>query len=210
MCYYCKASKQALVQTFSDKISSLSVNQPASQPVPVTLNQHQTTTEPPAPKMKPNPAKTKPTNKSQVLVTERNLNVVIYGTDENSLKTPRTTRFKNDLEKILPIFSTVDCSIQATLIRDIQIYIVWGNSRPILVKFLRSIDVNNILSNRNLISSPIVVKPDMTKEERGIESKLLSQCWNLIQEGIDQKSIKIRRNQLFVNNQPHGQIIRKF
>ena len=47
------ASKQALVQTFSDKISSPSehfVNQPASQPVPATLNQHQTTTEPPAPK----------------------------------------------------------------------------------------------------------------------------------------------------------------
>ena len=67
MCYYCMASKQALVQTFSDKISSPSehfVNQPASQPVPATSNQHQTTTEPPAPKMQPNPAKTKPTNKS--------------------------------------------------------------------------------------------------------------------------------------------------
>ena len=50
----------------------------------------------------------------------------------------------------------------------------------------------------------------MTKEERYIESKLLSQRWNLIQEGVDQKSIRIRRNQLFVNNQPHGQIIRKF
>ena len=120
------------------------------------------------------------------------------------------------MEKILPIFSTVYCSIQATLIRDIQIYIhrlgkfkarqsAQGPSSSNFLEILMS----TILSNRNLISSPIVVKPDMTKEERDIESKLLSQRWNLIQEGVDQKSIRIRRNQLFVNNQPHGQIIRK-
>ena len=47
----------------------------------------------------------------------------------------------------------------------------------------------------------------MTREERNIESKLLSQRWNLIQQGIDCKSIRIHCNQLLVDNQLHGQII---
>lgn len=79
--------------------------------------------------------------------------------------------------------------------------------RPILVKFLRNLDVNSILDKRSQIPSPVIVKPDMTREERNIESKLLSQRWNLIQQGVNRKSIKLRRNQLFVDNQLHGQII---
>ena len=146
-----------------------------------------------------------------VLTSERNLNVVVYGITENVPKTPKAARFQNDLEKLLPIFSHIDCSIQATSIRDMhrlgKFKMEQTRPRPILVKFLRNIDVNNILSNRNLIPSPVLVKPDMTKDKRDIESKLLSQRWNLIQDGADRKSIRIRRNQLFINNQLYGQII---
>ena len=68
--------------------------------------------------------------------------------------------------------------------------------RPILVKFLSTLDANAILSNRSNVSSPIIIKPDMTKEERDTESMLLSERWNLIQSGIDRKLIKIRNKQI--------------
>ena len=67
--------------------------------------------------------------------------------------------------------------------------------RPILVKFLSALDANAILSNRSNVSSPIVIKPDMSKEERDTESILLSEHWKLLQSGIDRKLIKIRNKQ---------------
>ena len=73
--------------------------------------------------------------------------------------------------------------------------------RPILVKFLSTLDANAILSNRSNVSSPIIIKPDMDKEERDTESMLLSERWNLIQSGIDRKLMKIRNKQIYVNNQ---------
>ena len=76
--------------------------------------------------------------------------------------------------------------------------------RPILVKFVRIEDVSKVLVNRRAAKSPVVVKPDMTKEERVRESTLLKQRWNLINSGVPKQAIRISRTKIFVNNVEYG------
>ena len=54
--------------------------------------------------------------------------------------------------------------------------------RPILVKFLRAIDAQTVLVNRDEVSQPIIIKPDMSKEDRDIQSILLREIWNLYKQ----------------------------
>jgi len=51
-----------------------------------------------------------------------------------------------------------------------------------------------------------MIKPDLTSEERKIESILLHERWNIIQKGIDRKTIKLRNRQILVNNRLHGKV----
>ena len=46
----------------------------------------------------------------------------------------------------------------------------------------------------------------MTPEERKIESILLYERWNLIQQGTDRKLIRIRNGQIFINKTLHGKV----
>ena len=78
--------------------------------------------------------------------------------------------------------------------------------RPIIVKFLCALDAKAVLSDHDNIPSSVLVKPDMSPEQRNIESKLLRERYKLIQQGISCKNIKIRNTQLYVNNQLHGQV----
>jgi len=61
-----------------------------------------------------------------------------------------------------------------------------------MVKFLRSVDVSSILSNRKLLKSPIFIKPDMSVEERKNEALLLKERCSLIEKGIAQNKIKLQ------------------
>ena len=72
---------------------------------------------------------------------------------------------------------------------------------PILVKFLLSFDTNPILSNHSQIPPPFVIKPDMSHEDRNTEFMLLRERWNVIQQGSDQRTIKIHNKQIYVANQ---------
>ena len=67
-----------------------------------------------------------------------------------------------------------------------------NHARPILVRLIRIADFHSILSNRGSLSSPIYIKPDMTKEERHRESVLLKERWNLIQSGVPKNVIRIQ------------------
>ena len=42
--------------------------------------------------------------------SERGQNIVVYGIEESPSKTPKVTRSKNDLEKLLPVLSSIDSS----------------------------------------------------------------------------------------------------
>ena len=75
-----------------------------------------------------------------------------------------------------------------------------------LVKLSRSCDVANLLSSRfKLVDHPrIRIKPDLSRRERRIESILLKERRNLIDSGVDRKSIKIKGNSLVVNHLKFG------
>ena len=70
-----------------------------------------------------------------------------------------------------------------------------------LVKFVR---IDDVLANRRATKPPIVIKPDMTREERIRVSTLLRQRWNLISSGVPKHAIKIARSKIYVNNAVHG------
>ena len=78
--------------------------------------------------------------------------------------------------------------------------------RPILVKFLRTIDVTTILSNRASLDTSISIKQDLSPEEKHLESILLNERWKLIQAGYDCKSIKIRRGSILLNGKLFGHL----
>ena len=147
---------------------------------------------------------------SQTHNTERNFNIVVYGINESPPGTSKPNRVKSILEKLLPAITEADSTITTKSIKDFHRLGRYKEKqdrpRPILVKFLSALDANAILSNRSNVSSPIVIKPDMSKEERDTESILLSERWKLLQSGIDRKLIKIRNKQIFVNNQLHGSV----
>ena len=77
--------------------------------------------------------------------------------------------------------------------------------RPILIKFLRSTEATMALSKVGLFKVPINIKPDLTREERDIESFLLKERWSLIQIGFERHRIKIRNKSIFIDNKLYGQ-----
>ena len=142
---------------------------------------------------------------------DRKFNVVIYGINECSKGTPRNERLTHDLDKVTSIVTEGENSINPLSIRDL---LRLGKYRdqstkpcPILVRLTRTIDVSLLLSKAKSLSKDIRIKPDMSQEERLIESLLLKERWSLIQSGIEHKVIRIRYNKIFVQNKLHGQII---
>ena len=52
-------------------------------------------------------------------------------------------------------------------------------------------DVNTILANKRSLSTPLIIKPDMSPQERAVESALLKERWSLINAGHNRKLIII-------------------
>jgi len=67
-------------------------------------------------------------------------------------------------------------------------------------------DVNSILANKSSLPSSVVIKPDMSPQERATESTLLKERWSLIKGGLDRKQIKLSNNRIYVNNRLHGEV----
>ena len=142
---------------------------------------------------------------------DRKFNVVIYGINECNKGTPRNERLNHDLDKVTSIITQGDNSVSPLSIRDLLRLGKYRDqsktSRPILVKLNRTIDVTTLLIKARSLPKEIRIKPDMSHEERLIESLLLKERWSLIQSGIERKVIRIRANKIFVKNKLHGQII---
>lgn len=122
----------------------------------------------------------------------------------------RFERLQQDQQHVLENLSNLDSSINLSSVKDTfrlgKFQKDSNRPRPILVKFLRSCDVQSILSKKSSLQAPISIKPDMTSEERDNEKILLNQCWLLLQRGIDRKQIKIRGINIFLNNKLYGKI----
>ena len=143
--------------------------------------------------------------------TDKKFNVVLYGVDECPSGTSKVDRFESDLASVVSVLSTIDSNIQYQSIKDcyrLSKFSLQGTRpRPILIKLIRISDVSKILSKKGLLSRPHSIKPDMSREQRLLESILMKERWGLIQSGVARKSIKIRNTRLFVNNKLHGQVI---
>ena len=103
--------------------------------------------------------------------------------------------YKKNMESVSEIFASISVQVNPPQILDCYRLRKFKSRltrpRPILVKLLRSIDVTAILANRWSLSSPLLIKPDMSPEERTTESTLLREWWSLIQTGNDRKKIKL-------------------
>ena len=115
------------------------------------------------------------------------------------------------MEAVGDLFTFLDPLVTAQLISDCFRLGKYrkDKTRPLLVKFARRCDVELILSQRKKLSSKpgIGVKPDMSIDERKVESILLKERRSLINTGVERSSIKIRRNSLFVDNCKIGSVI---
>ena len=130
---------------------------------------------------------------------DRKFDVIIYGTKECDKGTPRHERLKHNVEKVTQIVTEGENSINPLSIRDLfrlGKYHESSKPRPILVKLNRTIDVSLLLSKAKSLPKDIRIKPDMTHEERLIESLLLKERWSLIQSGMERKFIRIRNNKI--------------
>ena len=78
--------------------------------------------------------------------------------------------------------------------------------RLLLVKFLRSNMVLDILSSKTKLETPIYIKPDMTQHESQKERWLLKERRSLIEQGTEQRYIKLRNDFIFVQNKFHCKV----
>ena len=78
-------------------------------------------------------------------------------------------------------------------------------ARPLLVKLTRPNDVQTILMARKTLASrpEIAIKPDMSVEDRKVESLLLKERSPLIDHGTDRSDIRISGNSIFVKTCRH-------
>ena len=184
--------------TVSDQTSSLLSNRKSNQqPIRSTQNAHH---------QQPSLGLKNRFSRNSYGETDRRFNVVVYGIEESSSNLSRINRFQSELEKIISALPKVNQTSIKDFHRLGKFKVAQEHPRPIIVKFLRVLDATAVLSDRNDIPSPISVKPDMSPEERSIESKLLKERYKLIQQGIPRKSIRIRNTHLYVNNQLYGQV----
>ena len=78
--------------------------------------------------------------------------------------------------------------------------------RPVLVKFTDTRSALSVLTQSpQARQSGVIVKRDLSKDDRQINSILLKEWYRLVsEEGPDRRSIKFRSSKLFVNDRFHG------
>ena len=221
-CVYCTLQKQAQeIDELKQTVKSLTSDITALKAqIPVTMSDNNLSKKPTANlSQKSTAGKSKaitsliPTsminNNTPVFNVDRKLNLVLYGLKENPEKTPKHERLQKDLDNILSVFASINMKVEANSIKDCyrlgKFIPSRSKPRPILVKFLRSLDTSLILTNKKLLTPPIYIKPDMTPEEKAKESILLKERKALIEQGYERKSIRMYKNCLYLNDQLFGQ-----
>ena len=123
--------------------------------------------------------------------------MVVYGLEENPPNTSRQDRLQNDIKMSpQPSFSATDALIDKNSIKDchrLGKYNVQSDcSRPLLVKFLRYAEASSTIRNKTRLAFQIYVKPDLTPNERTIDSLLLKERKLLIEKGTSRQHTEIR------------------
>jgi len=135
----------------------------------------------------------------------------VYGVKESPPKALRHERLQIDIKTILEIFGGIDIKLNPAHILDCfrlgRFKQSQSRPRPILIKLQRIIDANVILANKTSLLFSFLVKPDMSPEDRAIESILLKEHWSLIQSGHNHKQIKISKNHIYLNGHLRGKVV---
>ena len=77
----------------------------------------------------------------------------------------------------------------------------------LIIKFNEAEDVMTIIAKRKNLSQSslkVLIKLDMTKEQRDTERVLLKERRSLLDTGAVRKDVKIRGNDLYVGQRLHG------
>lgn len=185
--------------------------QQSASSVPATSSQLSTSTTPAS--IDGSASQRSSTANVDIRSQERKFNVVLYGVDEIPRGSLKSTRLGEDLNKATSVLSGVDQSINSSSIKDIYRLGRYSTEnkkpRPLLVKFIPFTDASRVLSKRRSPQgSTVVIKPDMSPQERKCESVLLKERWQLIQSGVPREVIKIRGSRLHVRNKLYGQVIK--
>ena len=138
------------------------------------------------------------------------INIVLSGIKECPKRTPKLDRFKQDLDNVTNVLHSVDSDFNKQNVWDcFRLGKFKENAtrpRSILIKFHQHLDAMSILSNKSSLPNGIVMKPDMTREERKADSLLLEERWCLIQSGVPKTSIKISHSTIYISKLIHGQV----
>ncbi len=147
----------------------------------------------------PNPSKIYSSDRK-----DRKFNVIVYGINEQPKGSPRHKRLVQDSTSIAGILAKIDSTIPEHSIQDCTRLGKYSDSscRPIRVKMSRSCEVSSILSLRfklrELSPHCIAIKPDLSLNDRNIDSILTKKRWELLQSGTSRHDIEIRGNAIFV------------
>ena len=141
---------------------------------------------------------------------DRKFSIVLFGIEENPTGTYRHDRIKSDLKSCMDIITKLNPEINSQSIRDclrLGKFKQFSRPRPILLKLNRSIDVSTILAKKDQTPPGIVIKPDLSLQERQSNSLLLSERWRLMQAGTDKKNIKIKLPTIYLNGKKYAWVL---
>ena len=104
---------------------------------------------------------------------------MIYGVKEHPKGTDRRAWSKSDIDNCVRILKQADNDINIQSVRDCISLGKFNSSnttpRPLLVELTRIPDIDSVLFNKSNITKGILVKPDMSHDERHKESILLKE-----------------------------------
>ena len=135
-------------------------------------------------------------------------NLVLFGLPESTSGTKRFMRMRHDFEAAGSILSLIEPTFSETCIRECHRLGKFTIGKTSSSFIYRSIDATTILNGRKKLASrpDIVIKPDMTPDERKIEQLLLREHKLLIQSGTERRVIKLRGSSLYVDDNKYGEV----
>ena len=156
MCLHCIFTKQYkeictlkdTIQKLSNKLAELEGTQTTSQAKVVPMSNQNSS----------NLSRDISGNK-QVPLSDKKMNVVVYGLAENPSNTSRQDRLPKDVDSVLSALKDLENPIDASSIKDCyhlgKYKAQASKPRPVLVKFLRYTDASNVLGNKSGLPSSL-------------------------------------------------------
>uniref|UniRef100_A0A1X7T0S5 Zinc finger PHD-type domain-containing protein n=1 Tax=Amphimedon queenslandica TaxID=400682 RepID=A0A1X7T0S5_AMPQE len=123
--------------------------------------------------------------------SERKYNIVVFGASECARGSAQPDHDSHDLNIITELFQGLSSSFDPQSVRDLHRLGKYQSDsdrrRPILVKLVRSVDAQLLLSKASDVSSPFCIQPDLSAHESTVRSVLLKERRSLIRSGTEKR-----------------------